>query len=323
MLHIILALALATPAAASTYAAALVTSDLLEAPQTPMSRRRTSGKSDPCLFSPTDLEDSLQVQLYSRFFDTECLADPYVGWCYHLAYECPNDWLPVPSVRDTPPALDAAHARRSIVPHLPRTPLSTACCPSPLTADTAHPLGRPQDPSFIYGPDGVNDTFPWGGCPHPSNLSALNGSAVRCLSQTASGAPYAWGTNCPLHNMTEQMDSFAHGFHLEAQMMSIPIFIMHVGFVQIGGIPSPVGVLGKTLWFLWMVRAAHATRRARHTHTPRHHICSERAAADTSPSLRYALVHSSDSSDSLSRRFARCSSLPSCSTRCRPSCAIA
>ena len=170
-----------------------------------------------------------------------------------------------------------------------------AHCSLKRSAHTARSsTGCRQDPSLLYGPDGDNDPYPPGGCPQPS---ALDSSAARCLSATASGEPYAWGTNCPLHNMTVEMNDFARGFHLESQMATIPIFLMHVCFVQIGGIPSPVGVLGKTLWFLWMVRAAHATRRARHTHTPRHHICSERAAADTSPSLCYALVHSSDSSD--------------------------
>ena len=61
------------------------------------------------------------------------------------------------------------------------------------------------------------------------------------------------------------MDAFSNGFHLEAQMMTVPIFIGHVMFVQIGGIPSPVGSIGKGLWFLWMVRAAHAARRTRRT----------------------------------------------------------
>ena len=74
-------------------------------------RRLTSGQLGSCAVTPTDLEGSLQLQLYSRFFDAECLADPYVGWCYHLAYECPLDWLPAGSVRHQPSTRCTAQAR--------------------------------------------------------------------------------------------------------------------------------------------------------------------------------------------------------------------
>jgi len=51
------------------------------------------------VLNETEVEDSLQMQLYSRFFDVDCLAEPYVGWCYHLSYECKKSLLPEGSVR--------------------------------------------------------------------------------------------------------------------------------------------------------------------------------------------------------------------------------
>ena len=232
--RIILALALATPAAAQSE------------PSPPPPRL-------PCVLNETEVEDSLQMQLYSRFFDVDCLAEPYVGWCYHLSYECKKSLLPEGSVR----------APRN-TPHTEQR--RTAPRSAPLSKRTALPLSPQQDPAYLFGPgEGTEsplpcphgqeecqrrEPFPDGGCPHPSAL--LDSSASHCLNETAAGEPYAWGGNCPLHNVTNQMDAFSNGFHLEAQMMTVPIFIGHVMFVQIGGIPSPVGSIGKGLWFLWM-----------------------------------------------------------------------
>ena len=162
--HILLALALATPTASAsgtlaakvrgTVANATAEDEarqaavpLLKATHAAESRRRTSGQSGSCAATTADVpSDSLQLQLYSRFFDADCLSDPYVGWCYHLAYECPLDWLPAGSVRDTPPPLDETHTPHWTEPHrLAKRPLARTLSISYISLSPHRPPSVPPD----------------------------------------------------------------------------------------------------------------------------------------------------------------------------------
>lgn len=77
-------------------------------------------------------------------------------------------------------------------------------------------------------------------CPDPSERRV-----APCLHRNA--------TTCPIVNMTEQMGQLTDGFHIEAQLGSIPMFLMVVALMQLGGIPSPVGSFGWVLWGGWML----------------------------------------------------------------------
>lgn len=56
----------------------------------------------PCAVNPRTMEVDVQLQLFSKLFQMDCLANPYMGWCYHLLNECDYNLLPPGSVRPTP-----------------------------------------------------------------------------------------------------------------------------------------------------------------------------------------------------------------------------
>ena len=77
------------------------------------------------------------------------------------------------------------------------------------------------------------------------------------LSPEACGAVGATGgRHCPLENMTLFMSDMTSGWQIESQMGTLLAFLFSVMLMQVGGIPSPYGALGKFTWFTWMLTQA-------------------------------------------------------------------